>query len=247
VNQRIISTRITQYKKITTISLLLLTSTPLISQPHAINRYRSQELTPHQTTTEQSHLQLLLTDTPEDFRHSHAAKLLHAIDLFHNIPGFSETLTNLVRQTHNSIVPSNGFLYEIETALAMHEQFNEPIIAFGRRHASPRTSRNREIDVDTEHYCIECKSIRWSNLHSDGEKKVKWQLSDEQKIIEEENRRNRSSKTFILFSKQPIPPAWRTWLESEHIAYDCPDDGSDSDSGDQSSQTSDINQELCDT
>lgn len=240
MSKRTGTTHIThQHTAITIISLILSIHATLFAQPHRSKHARNQEIdlaqSPPPSPTHKRHrehitdpaeLRSLLLIAPQPFLSQHGKKILHAIDLFHDIPGFTSTLKKALNQARQSPF-AHGYLYEIETALSAQEDFDDPVCSFGQEHCGTSQTGNHEIDVETRGYQIECKDIFWESrrLQTDPES-IQRQLREQRAIIEEENLRARRPKTFLLCSKHHIPTEWRTWLEQQGIAYDCPDDSS---------------------
>lgn len=247
MNQRTGTTRITHlHTAITIISLILFIQTQLSASP---KHSRHQEITLQQSPppspthkrhrehiTDPAELKSLLETAPQPFLTQHGEKILHAIDLFHDVPGFASTFKKALNQACQSPL-AHGYLYEIETALWAQEEHDDRVCSFGKEHSGTNEIGNHEIDVETQRYHIECKDIFWDSRRLRAEpEKLKRQLSEQHAIIEYENQQSLAKKIFLLCSRHRIPESWRNWLEQQDIVYDCPDDSSHS--SDQSSQSS---------
>lgn len=149
----------------------------------------------------------------------HSNTLYDAVQMFSDTPGFSQKIFQLLENAEDASF-IQGHMFELETALKLHEQ-EEYIQHFGYTFRCPVTLVERSADLVTADYLVECKNIRWSNYHlsSESSKAIRKQLRS-YKLFEQDPNYNRANRTFLLWSKQPITPAWRAWLEENEIAYE---------------------------
>ncbi len=138
--------------------------------------------------------------------------LLNSFESFVHTPGYLKTL-HLILSNYEieSIVKGNG--YEIERAYDIHNQ-GEKIEYFNIHLSDGNTTR--QIDIQTEYRCIECKNMHWSEFrNTKPTKKLIRQFLWQQALIA----LLRPKHVYHVSSKQTIPESWKRWFEQQQIAF----------------------------
>jgi hypothetical protein len=148
--------------------------------------------------------------------------LVPAIKKFSHIPGFTQTLAQLIIAHTSPHATALGYLYEIETALIItQENMGKPIkdkervLFFNQNIASPLTNENRQFDVGTSHRFIECKTTNWRKS-----KKYNAQFLSQLTIVQHINEHQEIPYTYHVQSKHPIPPSQKAWFNQNDITFD---------------------------
>ena len=149
----------------------------------------------------------------------HSDTIYEAIERFSKTPGFTGKIhTLLTYANHPSII--KGHIFEVETALSFDEH-EEKITNFSYDFKCAKNQIEGSIDLATENYLIECKDVQWEKyIKQDSLKKankIKAQLLKYQAFTKEPA--NNQNRTLLLVSKQPIPDAWKNWLNEKHIEH----------------------------
>jgi hypothetical protein len=108
-----------------------------------------------------------------------------------------------------------GYLYELEIALAL-ALWGHRITAFHDKKKHAHTTQKREIDVVTEHHCIECKNINWHAVTKNKkiENQLKKQFIDQKTIVESFKNNN-----YLIASREPVPLLWKQWFTDNNIKH----------------------------
>ncbi len=158
-----------------------------------------------------STIDLLLSLIPERFTDNQRETLMKAISYFGETPGFSNTLVCLIHSEN-----SDGFFYEIETAVSLHEQGHR-IVTFHRVSKVPLSKKKREFDLVTrkgnQEYWVECKTTKWQDA-----KRLSHQILDQQWIVKSRAAKSGRPIQYQVFSQKTVPEQWQAWFDENGIA-----------------------------
>lgn len=143
--------------------------------------------------------------------------LSEATELFYQTPGYFSLLSKTLEQ---SIVEDasqfTGAVYEIETALAIEQQSNDPIVLYFNEPIIAGNART-EIDIVTKHQWIECKTA--VKILRNQTKQLKRQVLTHKELLEEYNKQHNTSLSYLVSFKNDIPTSLQAWLHKNKICF----------------------------
>lgn len=135
-----------------------------------------------------------------------------------NVDGYQHLLYSLVKM-HALPHFCKGYLFELETALALCEQEDAVIEYFHylmHRPKSEKTSDKREIDIVSNQHITECKNYNWNYVNRSNLKK---QLGHQHSILKDYNAYYGTTYKHLFCSKNVIPNWFTQWLFDHNIEY----------------------------
>ena len=141
-----------------------------------------------------------------------------AFHQFKDTPGFLQTVTAFVQ--HGNEDSAAGHWYEIEKAVALHEQHcNDEkcpvIVGFNQRITTAVGTREFDIIALLKNctHLYECKNVTWKG----NARKKRCQFLDQQRIAQDLQRAHHIHCSYLLCSKQPLPLKWISWFKEHQI------------------------------
>lgn len=143
-----------------------------------------------------------------------------------NIQGFDELMKSI--NSHKQLTPAKGFWFELEVALHINrknqtKKSNEKLIALHYQLKGP-DNKQREIDILTNKYCIECKNVHWKSAKPEDRKRILNQVLDQKKLVDwHNNNKIAIEKNYnircLFWSAEEIPDDIKSFLREHKIAY----------------------------